>query len=88
MANKYINKGVSPEDDDYIDFEGIVRDTVGEEAFDQFKYVNKYNKEHYKRVTVMVPQDDAELIEWLNIHKPYSGYILGLIEADMKKHSK
>lgn len=53
--------------------------------FNQFEYNNQFNKEHYKRVTILVPQTNSEMLEWLEKNKPTSSYILGLIEKDMKK---
>lgn len=53
--------------------------------FNQFEYNNQFNKEHYKRVTILVPQTNNEMLEWLEKNKPTSSYILGLIEKDMKK---
>ena len=31
--------------------------------FEQFKYQNNYNKEHYARMSVLIPIEDKEIIE-------------------------
>lgn len=56
--------------------------------FNQIKYMNEYKKEHYKRIEIVVPQSDTEMIEWLNEHKPYSTYFIELAKKDMKNHKK
>lgn len=57
-----------------------------EKTFNQIDYANKFNKEHYKRVTILVPKDNENMLEWLNDHKPVSSYILKLIEDDINKN--
>lgn len=56
-----------------------------EKNFNQIEYNNQFNKEHYKRVTILVPKDKENMLDWLNDHKPVSSYILKLIEDDMNK---
>ena len=51
------------------------------------KYNNTYKKEHYKRVTILVPYNEIGLLSYLNSKKSKSGYILELIKEDMKKNS-
>lgn len=82
-ASDYINSEVSPESEDYFDFVGFTQDFMKENGFDQTKYMNDYNKEHYKRVTVLVPQSECEVIEFLKTKNPVSSYILNLIKQDM-----
>lgn len=84
-ASDYINPEVSPESEDYFDFVEFTKDFMKENGFDQTKYMNDYNKEHYKRVTVLVPQSEQEVIEFLKAKKPVSSYILNLIKQDMNK---
>lgn len=81
----YINYNVSPDSEEYFDLARFVKDYSGQSEFDPYKYMNKYNKEHYKRVTILVPQSNTEMIEHLKKHKPVSSYVLQLIEQDMKK---
>ncbi len=49
----------------------------------KYNYDNKYKKEHYKRVTILVPQNDLELLDYIDSMKSKSSYILGLIKKDM-----
>lgn len=49
-------------------------------------YDNKYKKEHYKRVTVLVPLSNERVLNQLNKVGSKSAYILDLIEKDMKKN--
>lgn len=56
-----------------------------EKKFNQFEYNNQFNKEHYKRVTILVPQTNKEMLKWLEKNKPVSSYILDLIQEDMQK---
>lgn len=51
------------------------------------KYNNTYKKDHYKRVTILVPYKEENLLSYLNSKSSKSGYILELIKEDMKKNS-
>lgn len=57
-----------------------------ENKFDSTKYRNQFDKENYKRVTVLVPNVNTQMLNWLDKNKPVSSYILNLIDQDMKKH--
>lgn len=57
--------------------------------FDQIKYQNKYNKEHYARVNVCIPLDDKDIIyeHWKKRgYKSFNAYINDLIQKDMKEN--
>ena len=54
--------------------------------FDQIKYQNKYNKEHYARVNVCIPIEDREKVyeHWKKKgYKSFNAYINDLIRKDM-----
>lgn len=53
--------------------------------FDQLKYINQFQKDNYKRVTVLVPLSDQDILDHLNHQDSKSAYILNLIKEDMKK---
>ena len=55
--------------------------------FDEVKYNNDFKKKHYKRVTILVPYNETDLLSYLNSKDSKSGYILDLIRNDMKKNS-
>lgn len=57
-----------------------------ENKFDSTKYRNQFDKENYKRVTILVPNVNTQMLNWLDKNKPVSSYILNLIDQDMKKH--
>lgn len=75
---------------DFLKEQGIDKEMINEnQAFDQQKYINGYNKEHYKRVTVLVPKEEEDILSFLKGKKPVSTYILDLVREDMKKnHTK
>lgn len=50
-------------------------------------YDNKYKKEHYKRVTILVPYKEKAVLSYINSMSSKSGYILELIKKDMKENS-
>lgn len=57
-------------------------------AFEQFKYQNDYNKEHYARLSVQVPKEDKNIIEnhWKKQgFKSFNAYINDLIRKDMQE---
>lgn len=56
-----------------------------EEKFNKITYDNRYKKEHYKRVTVLVPLNNEKVINQLNNVDSKSAYILDLIERDINK---
>ncbi len=51
----------------------------------QYDYINKFNKERYTIIRVVVPKSDAEVLEKLDTVKSKSGYILELIKKDLQK---
>lgn len=51
----------------------------------QYDYINKFNKERYTIVRVVVPKSDTEVLEKLNTVKSKSGYIVELIKKDLQK---
>lgn len=51
----------------------------------QYDYINKFNKERYTIIRVIVPKSDTEILEKLNTVKSKSGYILELIKKDLQK---
>lgn len=51
----------------------------------QYDYINKFNKERYTIIRVVVPKFDTEVLEKLNTVKSKSGYILELIKKDLQK---
>ena len=55
-------------------------------AFEQFKYQNDYNREHYARLSIQVPKEKREHIEshWKNKgYKSFNAYVNDLIDRDM-----
>ena len=54
--------------------------------FDQNKYINQFQKENHKRITVLVPKINTELIKHIESQPNKSGYILNLIYKDMYKN--
>ena len=55
------------------------------EKFDQLKYIKAFDKETYKKYYFRVRKDNKKVIEYLNSIPNKNGYILHLIEEDMKK---
>ena len=51
----------------------------------QYDYINKFNKERYTIVRVVVPKADIEVLEKLATVKSKSGYIVELIKKDLQK---
>ena len=51
----------------------------------QYDYINKFNKERYTIIRVVVPKSDTEILEKLNTVKSKSGYIVELIKKDLQK---
>lgn len=81
----YINTDVPEDSDEYFDFANFTNDFLKERGFNQQEYMNEYNKKHYKRVTVMIPYSEEEVIDYLKNKKPVSSYILNLIKEDIRK---
>ena len=55
-------------------------------AFEQYKYQNDYNREHYARLSVQVPKEDKDIIEfhWRKKgFKSFNAYVNDLIRKDM-----
>lgn len=50
----------------------------------KYEYQNSYNRGKYKRVTVLVPLTETDILEKLEEVKSKSTYILGLIRKDIK----
>lgn len=52
-------------------------------AFDQQKYIDGYNREHYDKVTIRLPKGEKDTLKSLATEKGLSvnGYILYLIEC-------
>lgn len=48
-------------------------------------YDNTYKKNHYKRVTVLVPLNNEKVLNQLKKVNSKSAYILDLIEKDISK---
>lgn len=60
-------------------------------AFEQIKYQNKYNKEHYARLSIQVPLEDRPMIDayWKKRgYKSFNAYVNDLIRKDMNEHDK
>ena len=51
----------------------------------QYDYINKFNKERYTIIRVVVPKSDTDILEKLNTVKSKSGYIVELIKKDLQK---
>lgn len=51
----------------------------------QYDYINKFNKERYTIVRVVVPKTDTKVLEKLNTVKSKSGYVVELIKKDLQK---
>lgn len=55
-------------------------------AFDQAKYVDRYQKENIQRVAVKLNRvHDADILEHLEKQPNKQGYIKALIRADIEK---
>lgn len=57
-------------------------------AFNQFKYQNNYNKEHYARLSIQVGIEEKEKIDthWKNKgYKSFNAYVNELIRKDMNE---
>ncbi len=55
--------------------------------FNQIKYIDGYQKQHYKRIVIKLKKDNIELINWIEAKDNKTAYIVNLIENDMKKNS-
>lgn len=56
--------------------------------FDQIKYQNQYNKDHYSRMSVLVSLDERPLIEahWKKRgYKSFNAFVTDLIRKDMSE---
>ena len=56
-----------------------------EKEFNQMEYINEYNKKTYKNYSFRIRKENKEIIEWLDKQKNITGYLVELIEKDMKK---
>ena len=57
-------------------------------AFEQYKYQNEYNKEHYARLSVQVAKEDKNMLEhhWKRKgYKSFNAYVNDLIRKDMQE---
>lgn len=52
-------------------------------TFDQIKYINNYSKEYYKTLLLKY-RKDSFIYDWINSKNNKNGYILKLIEDDIK----
>lgn len=60
-------------------------------GFEQFKYQNNYNKEHYARLSIQVPLEDRAKIDerWKKKgYKSFNAYVNDLIRRDMNESGK
>lgn len=60
-------------------------------GFDQIKYNNQYNREHYARLSIQVPLSERENIDlhWkAKGFKSFNAYVTDLIYKDMRNSSK
>lgn len=59
-------------------------------AFDQQKYKDDYNLEHYDRVTIRLPKGQKDELKALATKKGLSvnGYVAYLIERAQKRNAK
>lgn len=53
--------------------------------FDQIEYIKDYNKETYKRYSLMIRKDNVDVIEKLESQPSKNAYIISLIEKDIGK---
>ena len=55
-------------------------------TFDQIKYQNKYNKEKYDRITIMVPKGEKERLQAYaqKFNLSLNAYINKIIEGELK----
>ncbi len=59
------------------------------EKFNAVKYKNEYNKEHYARLSILVPLEDKTTIEsyWKSKgYKSFNAYVNDLIRKDMNEN--
>ena len=53
--------------------------------FDQIEYIKDYNKETYRRYSLMIRKDNTAVIEKLESQPSKNAYIISLIEKDIGK---
>lgn len=55
-------------------------------TFNQIEYQNKYNKEKYDRITIMVPKGDKERLQSYaqKLNLSLNAYINKIIESEIK----
>lgn len=53
-------------------------------ASNQLKYISDYNKEKYYSVLLRIPKKDEDIIEKLNSVPSKNGYVLNLIQEDIR----
>lgn len=57
-------------------------------SFDKLKYNSGYNRDMYMPVSMRIRRNDPAVV-WLRAHPAgVTGYIMGLIRADMKKEAR
>lgn len=52
--------------------------------FNKVKYDADYKRKNYKRLSVLVPLKDAELLEYIESKKSVSSYLLELAKKDFE----
>lgn len=58
-------------------------------AFEQIKYQNQYNREHYARMSVQVPIEKRPSIDehWKKRgYRSFNAYVMDLIDKDMQEN--
>ena len=56
-----------------------------EKKFNQIDYINKFQKERYRRYALMIPLNKVDIIKHLDAQTSKNAYIISLIEDDLKK---
>ena len=57
------------------------------DKFDQKKYINEYNSQHYDKVALRLPKGQREIVKAYASEKGMSlnSYLVALIKEDMEK---
>ena len=58
------------------------------EKFNPTKYANEFKRQNYKRLSVLVPLKESELLTYIESNAPVSSYFLELAKADFIKKQK
>ncbi len=59
-----------------------------DDKFNKMAYDNNYLKEHYKRITILIPYKEKEVLDFINSKKSKTQYILDLIRKDMNQNKE